>query len=128
MGAGRGLPFVASTAAGRSFIASLGEGLHVEFGRSGVNTTVLVTGPTKTRVLDMMGLDPSSMPLKPASPEATAAEALAALVANRPTHLSGRMNRILYRLMPAAVSTRLARGLVEQGLASLATAQDRARP
>lgn len=128
MGAGRGLRFVSASAAGRSFILSLGESLHVEFAKRRVNTSVLITGPTNTRVIRMMGLDPARMPIKPQSPESTAAEALAALVANRPTHLSGRLNRLFYRLVPASVSTRMARGLVEQGLRNLATRRDGVEP
>jgi uncharacterized protein len=128
MGAGRGLPFVSASAAGRSFILSLGESLHVEFAAWGVNTSTLITGPTNTRVIGMMGLDPARMPLKPQSPESTAAEALAALVDNRPTHLSGRLNRLFYRLVPASVSTRMARGLVEQGLRNLAAKRDALEP
>ena len=70
----------------------------------------------------MMGLDRSRMPMKPQSADATAAEALAALVANRPTHLSGKINRLVHRLMPAALTTRMARSMVEQGLAALGRA------
>lgn len=125
MGARQGLPLVSATAAGRSFILSLGEGLHVEFAERGVGLTVLITGPTQTAVLDTMGLDPSRMPLKPASPDSTAAEALTALASNRPTHLSGRMNRIAYRLLPTAISTRMARSLVAQGLATLEARAER---
>jgi short-subunit dehydrogenase len=128
MGAGRGLPFVSASAAGRSFILSLGESLHVELAKRGVNATVLVTGPTNTRVIGMMGLDPERMPIKPQSPASTAAEALGALAANRPTHLSGRANRLFYRLVPASVSTRMARGLVEQGLRNLAAQGDDVEP
>jgi short-subunit dehydrogenase len=93
-----------------------------EFTRLGVNTTVLIVGPTDTRVIDLMGLDRARMPIKPQSADATAAEALAALVANRPTHLSGRINRLVYRLMPTALTTRMARSMVEQGLAALGRA------
>lgn len=120
MGAGRGLPLVAVSAAGKSFVLSLGEGLHAEFAKRGLNASVLIVGPTDTHVIDLMGLDRSKMPVKPQTAEATAAEALAALVANRATHLSGRINRILYRVMPASITTRLARSMVEQGVASLA--------
>lgn len=120
MGAGHGLPLVSASAAGRSFILSLGEGLDVEFAKHGLNTTVLITGPTETRVLGMLGLDPARMPIRPQSPQGTAAEALAALIANRPTHLSGRMSRLFYRLVPASLSTRMARSLVERGLAARA--------
>jgi uncharacterized protein len=128
MGAGRGLPFVSATAAGRSFLLSLGESLHVEFASRGVTVTTLITGPTNTRVIGMMGLDPARMPVKPQSPESTAAEALAALMANRSTHLSGRLNRLFYRLVPASISTRMARGLVEEGLRNLAAKRDPVEP
>jgi uncharacterized protein len=125
MGAGHGLPLASVSAAGKSFVLSLGEGLHVEFAKRGLNLSVLIVGPTDTQVIDMMGLDRSKMPIKPQSAGATAAEALAALVANRPTHLSGRINRILFRVMPTPVSTRLSRSMVEQGVAALAA---RAKP
>jgi hypothetical protein len=53
-------------------------------------------------------------------PRGDPAEALAALVANRPAHLSGRLNRVIYRLVPAAVTTRLARSMVRQGMGAVA--------
>ena len=120
MGATSGLPLVATTSAGKSFVESLGRSLHGEFAELGVNTTVLIVGPTDTRVIDMMGLDRGRMPIKPQPADATAAEALAALVANRPAHLSGRINRVVYRLVPSAVTTRLARSMVRQGMAAVA--------
>jgi uncharacterized protein len=120
MGATSGLPLVATTSAGKSFVESLGRSLHAEFAELGVNTTVLIVGPTDTRVIDMLGLDRGRMPIKPQSADATAAEALAALAANRPAHLSGRLNRLIYRLVPATVTTRLARSMVRQGMAALA--------
>jgi short-subunit dehydrogenase len=120
MGATSGLPLVATTSAGKSFVESLGRSLHGEFAELGLNTTVLIVGPTDTRVIDVMGLDRGRMPVKPQSADSTAAEALAALVANRQAHLSGRLNRVMYRLVPAAVTTRLARSMVRQGMAALA--------
>jgi short-subunit dehydrogenase len=120
MGATDGLPLVATSSAGKSFVESLGRSLHGEFTRLGLNTSVLVVGPTETRVIDLMGLDRARMPLKPQSADATAAEALAALVANRPVHLSGRMNRLVHRVMPAGVTARMARSMVERGVAALA--------
>lgn len=115
MGATSGLPLVATTSAGKSFVESLGRSLHGEFAELGVNTSVLIVGPTDTRVIDMLGLDRGRMPIKPQS-----AEALAALVANQPAHLSGRLNRVIYRLVPATLTTRLARSMVRQGMAALA--------
>jgi short-subunit dehydrogenase len=120
MGATDGLPLVATSSAGKSFVESLGRSLHGEFTRLGLNTTVLVVGPTDTRVIDIMGLDRARMPMKPQSPDATAAEALAALVSNHPVHLSGRMNRLVRRVMPASLTARMARSMVERGVAALA--------
>jgi len=122
MGATEGLPLVAVTSAGKSFVESLGRSLHGEFDKLGVHTTVLIVGPTDTRVIDMLGLDRSRMPMKPQSAEATAAEALAALVRNRPTLLSGRINRLVYRFIPSALTTRMARSMVEQGMTAIGSA------
>jgi short-subunit dehydrogenase len=122
MGATDGLPLVAASSAGKSYVESLGRSLHGEFSRLGLNTTVLIVGPTDTRVIDLMGLDRARMPLKPQSADATAAEALAALDANRPVHLSGRINRLVHRVMPAGVTARMARSMVERGVAALAQA------
>jgi short-subunit dehydrogenase len=120
MGATEGLPLVAASAAGKAFVESLGRSLHGEFAKLGLNSTVLIVGPTDTRVIDMLGLDRTRMPIKPQSADATAAEALAALVANRPVHLSGWINRLIRRVVPTALTTRLARSMVEQGVAALA--------
>jgi short-subunit dehydrogenase len=120
MGAVEGLPLVATSSAGKAFVESLGRSLHGEFTKLGVNTTVLIVGPTDTQVIDMMGLDRARMPIKPQSATATAAEGLAALIANRPAHLSGRINRLVHRVVPASLTTRMARGMVEQGVAALA--------
>jgi short-subunit dehydrogenase len=50
MGATDGLPPVAASSAGKSFVESLGRSLNGEFKRLGLNTTVLIVGPTDTRV------------------------------------------------------------------------------
>src|ERR1051326_435917 len=115
MGATTGLPLVATTSAGKSFVESLGRSLHAEFAELGLNATVLIVGPTDTRDIDMLGLDRGRMPIKPQSADATAAEALAALVANRPAHLSGRLNRGIYRLGPGQGANGLGRLMVRQG-------------
>jgi short-subunit dehydrogenase len=107
---------------GGSFVESLGRSLHGEFTKLRLNTTVLIVGPTDTRVIDMVGLDRTRLPIKPQSADATAAEGLAALVANRPAHLSGRINRLTHRFVPSVLTTRLARSMVEQGVAALARA------
>ena len=120
MGAVEGLPLVATTSAGKAFVESLGRSLHGEFTKLGLHTTVLVVGPTDTQVIDLMGLDRAHMPIKPQPAASTAAEGLEALIANRPAHLSGRINRLVHRVVPASLTIRMARGMVEQGVAALA--------
>jgi hypothetical protein len=45
--------------------------------------------------------------MKPMSAEQCAADGLEALQANRATHIAGRMNRVLSRLMPRSLATSL---------------------
>lgn len=118
MGAMQDLPLAATSAAGKSFVQSLGEGLHGELTPLGVHVTVLIPGPTDTPVLGMMGMDPAHMPIRPISAHACAAEGLRALLANQPTHVAGRMARLMYRLMPAAVSRNVARTMLADALAT----------
>ena len=120
MGAIQGLPLAATSAAGKSFVQSLGEGLHGELAPLGIHVTVLMPGPTDTPVLGMMGVDPAHMPIRPISAHACAAEGLTALVANRPTHIAGRMARLMYRLMPGSVSRNVARTMLANALAARA--------
>ena len=55
--------------------------------------------------------------LKPMSTEQCVAEGLAALSANRATHIAGRMNRMLVALMPRRLATRMYGSLSAQVLA-----------
>jgi uncharacterized protein len=102
-----GVPYVANTAAVEAYVLSLGEGLHVELKRHGLHMTVLMPGPTLTESMGKMGVDPADMPMKPMSAEQCAAEGLRALQANRATHIAGRANQIMSRLMPRAMATAL---------------------
>lgn len=102
-----GVPYVANTAALEAYVLTLGEGLHVELARHGVRVTTLMPGPTLTESMAKMGVDPADMPMRPMSAEHVALEGLRALQANRATHIAGRMNRILSRLMPRSLATAL---------------------
>jgi len=116
MGASDGLPFMASAAATKAFVRSLGIGLHDELAEQGVRTTVVVPGPTDTPVIDHFGLDRASLPMQPMSVERCVDEGLRALQAGRADHLTGRLNRVLMRLLPAAVTRRLNARLLSSGL------------
>ena len=100
-----GVPYVSNTAAVEAYVLSLGEGLHVELAPHGVHVSVLMPGPTLTESMSKMGVDPSEMPMKPMSAVVVAAEGLRALRVNRATHVAGRVNRFMARVMPRSVAT-----------------------
>ena len=108
-GALQGIPFNAEYAAAKAYVLSLGEALHVEFQRVGVHVTVLLPGATDTPMLAASGIDPAELPgiMKPMSPRQCVAEGLAALRANRVTHIAGRLNRIMAAVIPRPLAIRL---------------------
>jgi short-subunit dehydrogenase len=107
MGAAQGIPYMANDSGTKAFVLSLGEALHVEFEKLGLHVTVLLPSPTDTPVLTEFGLDAKAMPMKPMSAQQCVDEGLAALGANRATHITGRMFRILTALTPRSVMTRM---------------------
>lgn len=113
MGATQGVPFMANESGAKSYVQSFGEALHVELMKSEVSVCVLVIGPTQTAIIEKIGLDPATMPMKPMPVEQCVFEGLEALKRNRATHLSGRMNRVMNALIPARVS----RGMVQKMMA-----------
>ena len=102
----QGIPFSAEYAAAKAYVLTLGEGLHGELQKMGVHVTVLLPGATDTPLLAASGFDLPAI-LKPMSPEHCVAEGLAALAANRATHVAGRMNRMLAAVMPRRLATRV---------------------
>jgi uncharacterized protein len=105
----QGIPFNAEYAAAKAYVLSLGEALHVEFQKVGVHVTVLLPGATDTPMLAASGIDPADLQgiMKPMSPQQCVAEGLAALSANRATHIAGRLNRIMAASMPRSLATRV---------------------
>ncbi len=112
-----GVPYVSNTAALEAYVLTLGEGLHVELARHGVRVTTLMPGPTLTESMAKMGVEPAQMPVKPMSAERVALEGLRALQANRATHIAGRLNRIMSRLMPRSLATRLTGAMIGKAFA-----------
>ena len=117
-----GVPYVSNTAALEAYVLTLGEGLHVELARHGVRVTTLMPGPTRTESMAKMGVDPADMPMKPMSAEQVALEGLRALQANRATHIAGRINRIMSRLMPRSLATTLMGAMIGKTFARPALA------
>jgi short-subunit dehydrogenase len=103
----RGVPNMANDAATKAYVLALGRGLHREFARHGVTVSVLLPGMTDTPTLDKLGFQPGTSPLKPMTVEQCVAEGLAALAANRATHIAGRLNRVSVRVIPARVTSRM---------------------
>jgi uncharacterized protein len=103
MGASQGVPYMANDSATRAYVLTLGETLNVEFKKHHVNVTVLLPGPTQTPLFDKIGMDADSTPLKPMTVEQCVTEGLAALSANRPSHLTGAAYRVMNFLMPRAL-------------------------
>jgi len=103
----QGVPHVASTSAAEAYVLSLGEALHIEFKKRGVNVTVLLPGPTDTPGITKLGASADDLLIKPMSTQQCVSEGLQALGANRATHIAGRLNRIMASLMSRSIGTKL---------------------
>jgi uncharacterized protein len=102
----QGIPFSAEYSAAKAYVLTLGEALHGELQKVGVHVTVLLPGATDTPMLAASGFDLPAL-MKAMSPEQCVAEGLAALSANRATHIAGRMNRILASVLPRPLATQM---------------------
>jgi len=70
----------------------------------------------------------AEMPMKPMSAERCAAEGLTALSLNRATHVAGRMNRLMAKLMPRSVATSMMGAMIGKKFAHKALAASAATP
>ena len=114
----QGMPFAAEYAAAKAYVLSLGEALHGEFQSKGVHVTVLLPGATDTPMLAASGLATSAPALvRPMTTRQCVGEALAALSANRATHITGRMDRIIAALVPRSLATRMYGSMLRQLMA-----------
>jgi uncharacterized protein len=110
----QGVPFSAEYAAAKAYVLTLGESLHFEFQKKGVHVTVLLPGATDTPMLETSGISPNSLPVKPMSTKQCVAEGLAALSANRTTHIAGGLNRLMAAMMPRPLAVRMYGSLTQQ--------------
>jgi short-subunit dehydrogenase len=118
MGAENGVPYIANDGAAKAYVHSLGEALHYEFKPLGVYVTVLATGFTITPVLEKLGFDPKTMPMKPMSVEQCVSEGLSGLLENRSRIVPGRLNRIMNALVPASLARKMEADMLGKALAS----------
>lgn len=103
----QGVPYLANNAAGEGFVLNLGEALNLEWRDQGVNVSVLMPGPTDTPGLASMGIHAKDMPMKPMSAAQCVREGLQALMRNEVSHVAGRANRTMAKLMPRRIASRL---------------------
>ncbi len=106
MGAVLGLPYMANDSATKAYVLNLGEALHVEFQKVGVNVTVLLPSAVDTPVLPQLGLDAATMPVKPMSVEQCVDEALTALGTNQATPVS---RTLATRMMEGMIDNQVVR-------------------
>jgi short-subunit dehydrogenase len=125
LGAAQGLPYMANDGATKAYVLSLGEALHIEFEKLGVNVTVLLPGGVDTPVIPKLGLDVKTMPKKPISVDQCVSETLAALNANRAVHIPGRMFRMMTALIPNSMMTRMNGIMLAKAVAAKRTQQAR---
>jgi uncharacterized protein len=118
MGAENGVPCIANDGAAKAYVHSLGEALHYEFKPLGVYVTVLATGFANTAVIEKLGFDPKTMPMKPMSVEQCVSEGLNGLLKNRSRIVPGRLNRIMNALVPASLARKMEADMLGKGLAS----------
>jgi short-subunit dehydrogenase len=123
MGAGKGIPYMANDSGAKAYVQCLVQALHVELKPAGVHVTVLAPGPTETPGLEILGLTPESMPMKPMKVEQCVSEAIRGLAANRSLVIPGRMNRIMYAIVPASVTRTMMAKMFEKSLATKPSAR-----
>jgi len=121
MGAENGIPRIANDGGAKAYVHSLGEALHYEFKPLGVYVTVLATGFANTPVLEKLGFDPKTMPMKPMSVEQCVSEGLSGLLKNRSRIVPGRLNRIMHALVPASLARKMEADMLDKALASKPT-------
>jgi len=104
MGAIDGLPYMANESGTKAMVQALAKALNTELKTSGIHITVLVTSPTETPVLPLLGFTKDNLPMKPLSVQQCVSEALEALRKNRPSVLPGLKYRVMNTVVPASFS------------------------
>jgi len=114
MGATDGVPYMASMAASKAFLLGLAKSLHYEFRDLGVHITVLITTPTDTPIIPLLGFNKDAMPMKPITVEQCVTESLIALNANKVSVMPGLKYRIMNALVPGSLSNKMTGKLMKK--------------
>lgn len=115
-----GIPHMAHESAAKAYVLNLGEALHHELASAGVDVTVLLPGNVDTPIIDALGLERASLPIRPQPADTAVRESVAAFLRRRPTHIPGRMMRTMTRLMPRSLSVRMNGRMLAQAARNLA--------
>lgn len=115
-------PYFANYAGSKSYILNLGNSLHWEMKKKGVNVTVLSPGLTATPMVADNGVDFSKTPMTPMSPDKVAEFALEGLVSKKPLVIPGRKNKMMAFMVKhfMSVSSSIAMGgkMIEKAITS----------
>jgi short-subunit dehydrogenase len=114
----QGIPYVASYAATKAYVLLLGEALHVELGRGGVDVTVLSPGLTATDMPAGMPIDFSKLPM-PTQSAATVARTGIRALGRKVATVSGVINKFYAwqnRLVPRSVPVSLFGFLIRRAM------------
>ena len=112
------VPFVANYSASKAYILSLGQALHVEMKKYGIDVAVLSPGLTKTTMSAGMPVDFNKLPLFSQQPQQVARLGLS-ILSSKASVVSGMFNKILAwenRFMPSLFSAKLMGFLISRGM------------
>ncbi len=115
MAALQAVPYSGNYSGAKSYILRMGEALHHELEDKNIHVSVLIPGPTDTPGLNARNdIDLSKFPGKVMSAEDVVNEGLNALVNNKATHLAGIHNRIMKKIMPNSLLTKMMGSLMKK--------------
>lgn len=123
LGAQHGIPNMAHDAAAKGYALNLGVALHYELAPAGIDVTVMLPGNVDTPIIDALGVDRPSLPIRPQPAERAVRETLAALAKHQPILIPGRMMRLMTQLLPRTISIRMNGRMLGQAARNLAKRQ-----
>jgi short-subunit dehydrogenase len=123
LGAQHGIPNMAHDAAAKGYALNLGVALHYELAPAGIDVTVMLPGNVDTPIIDALGVDRASLPIRPQPAERAVRETLAALAKHQPILIPGRMMRLMTQLLPRTISIRMNGRMLGQAARNLAKRQ-----
>ncbi|WP_299616005.1 SDR family oxidoreductase [uncultured Tateyamaria sp.] len=89
-------PLLANYAGAKAYVMNLGAALNSELRGTGIHSTVLVPGPTKTPAFtDRTDIDLKTMPMPPMKTRPVVRAALKGVMKNKPIVIPGTINRVM---------------------------------